>query len=82
MTHRELQALEAQEQKRLECEERQMALVSRSIELAHLEAAAGRAAKELERLRDRSLELGMEESAQWFDSAVCATRGGAKELRS
>lgn len=52
----------------------------RLVRLSHLQAAAGRVERELERLRDESRELGLEEAADWFDSGRCAAKGGAKEL--
>jgi hypothetical protein len=64
-----------------EAEERQEIRVSRSIERAHLEAAARRHAEEAERLRERSKEQGLEDVAEWFDTSRTAAQGARKALK-
>lgn len=65
---------------RAEAEARHMAHFGRLMELSHMQAKATRVTEWLEELRDEARHLGIEEAADWFHSASCATQGGAKEL--
>jgi hypothetical protein len=71
MTGRELREMQAQMD----------SLVHRSVERSHLEAAARRHQEEAERLRDRCSEQGLDESAEWFETACAAAQGGRASLK-